>query len=182
MNSWVQDSPLGPLRVAVTGAGVRSVRYGAEGAGGDGRPHPAVAAALAAYFAGDLAAVDALPVDLEGRTPFSRSVLSALRRVGAGRLTTYGALAAGVGRPGASRAVGGVMAANPVPVVIPCHRVVAAGGALGGYAGGLAVKGWLLAHEGHHDAPWATRPQGSPQNYLRLPVTLICGLRTVSCK
>ena len=158
MTTWVQESPLGPLLVTVTDVGVRSVHYGA-GAGGDGRPTPSVAGALAAYFAGDLGAVDALPVDLEGCKPFARSVLSALRRVGPGRLTTYGALAAAVGRSTASRAVGGVMAANPLPIVIPCHRVLAAGGRLGGYAGGLEVKAWLLAHEGHDEASWAGRAQ-----------------------
>ncbi len=159
MTTWVQESPLGPLRIAVGGAGVRSVHYGAGADGAGDGPDTRVSAAFDAYFAGDLAALDAVPVDLEGTTPFARSVLSALREVGPGQLTTYGALAAAVGRPAAARAVGGVMAANRLPIVVPCHRVLAGGGKLGGYSGGLGVKGWLLAHEGHDPASWAGRRQ-----------------------
>ncbi len=156
--AWVQDSPLGALRVSVGEAGLRSIDFGGRPGAPSGPPEPAVAAALAAYFAGELSALDELAVDLDARPPFTRTVLGALRGVGPGQLTTYGALAAAVGRPLASRAVGRVMGANPLPIVIPCHRVLAGGGSLGGYSGGLEVKGWLLAHEGHEGA-WSRRRQ-----------------------
>lgn len=149
ISNWVQDSPLGPLGVTATAAGVRSIDLHPPGATRARRAANSVWRALDAYFAGDVAALDDLPVDLDGRTPFSVAVLGALRRVGAGSLTTYGALAAAVGRPSAARAVGRAVGANPVPVVVACHRVVAGDGSLGGYSGGLDVKRWLLAHEGH---------------------------------
>jgi methylated-DNA-[protein]-cysteine S-methyltransferase len=99
-----------------------------------------------AYLAGDLSALDDVEVD-PGGTPFQRSVWSALRAIPTGSTTTYGEIARRVGRPRASRAVGLANSRNPVAIVIPCHRVVGAGGALTGYAGGLARKRWLLAHE-----------------------------------
>jgi methylated-DNA-[protein]-cysteine S-methyltransferase len=89
-----------------------------------------------------------VPVDLDGLPPFQRKVLLAERRVPYGRTITYGALAAKVGRPRAARAVGQALAHNPVPLVVPCHRVIAAGGGLGGFGGGLALKRRLLALEG----------------------------------
>ena len=145
--SWVQDSPLGPISVSMSDAGVRRIDHGdVPREGGVDR---GVAVALDAYFAGDLEALDALPVDLEGRSPFARSVLLALRTVPPDELTTYGRLAEAVGRPGAARAVGQAVGANPLPIVIPCHRVVAGDGSLGGYSGGVDVKRWLLDHEGH---------------------------------
>ncbi len=117
----------------------------------------AVATALDAWFAGSSKELD-LDVDLSRFTgaPFGHEVLDTLRReVGWGEVVTYGELAEMAGRPGAARAVGNVMAHNPVPFVIPCHRVIAAGGRLGGYGGtkqgatrNLGIKRWLLAHEG----------------------------------
>jgi len=88
-----------------------------------------------------------VPVDLEGVPPFHRQVLLACGEIPYGRTVTYGQLAARVGRPRAARAVGQAMAGNPVPLVIPCHRVVASGGGLGGYGGGLDLKRRLLALE-----------------------------------
>ncbi|MFN0090845.1 MAG: methylated-DNA--[protein]-cysteine S-methyltransferase [Acidimicrobiales bacterium] len=82
------------------------------------------------------------------RSPFRRAVLEALAEVPFGVTVSYGELARRVGNPGAVRAVGTAMATNPLPLVVPCHRVLRAGGALGGYAGGLDLKRWLLAHEG----------------------------------
>jgi methylated-DNA-[protein]-cysteine S-methyltransferase len=102
--------------------------------------------ALAAYFGGDLTALDRVPTD-PGGTPFQRRVWDALRAIPAGATTTYSELAARVGSPRAARAAGGANACNPVAIVVPCHRVVAAGGKLGGYAGGLGMKQWLLKHE-----------------------------------
>jgi methylated-DNA-[protein]-cysteine S-methyltransferase len=100
-----------------------------------------------AYLAGDLQALDDIPVDAGG-TDFQRQVWAALRRVPAGTTTSYGQLAAALGRPGAARAVGLANAQNPVAVVVPCHRVIGADGSLTGYAGGLHRKRWLLQHEG----------------------------------
>ncbi|HET7490181.1 MAG TPA: methylated-DNA--[protein]-cysteine S-methyltransferase [Acidimicrobiales bacterium] len=149
--AWVQDSPVGPLYVRTSDAGLRLLDL--HGAGdrpvpGD-RPVDEVADALRAYFDGALDAVEEMDVDLSGRTPFSVAVLGALRRVPAKSLTSYGRLAAAAGRPGAGRAVGQAVGANPVPIVVPCHRVVAGDGSIGGFSGGLDTKRWLLAHEGH---------------------------------
>jgi methylated-DNA-[protein]-cysteine S-methyltransferase len=104
-------------------------------------------AALAAYFAGALAAIDGLAV-ATGGTPFQRRVWAALREIPCGETISYAVLARRIGHPAAIRAVGLANGANPVSVVVPCHRVIGAGGALTGYGGGLARKSWLLAHEG----------------------------------
>lgn len=106
----------------------------------------AVANALAAYFAGDIDAVSQLRV-ATGGTPFQREVWAALRRIPAGRTTTYGELAVELGRAGASRAVGLANGSNPIAIVVPCHRVIGRDGTLTGYAGGLQRKRWLLEHE-----------------------------------
>ncbi len=88
------------------------------------------------------------PLDLSAGTAFQQRVWSALRRIAPGRTQTYSELAAAVGQPRASRAVGGACGANPIPVIVPCHRVVAANGGLGGFSGGLNWKVELLAREG----------------------------------
>jgi AraC family transcriptional regulator of adaptative response/methylated-DNA-[protein]-cysteine methyltransferase len=90
---------------------------------------------------------DTLPLDVHA-TAFRRRVWEALRRIPAGQTRSYGEIAVAVGAPGAARAVGTACAENPVPIVVPCHRVVAANGKLGGYSGGLARKRQLLAAEG----------------------------------
>jgi methylated-DNA-[protein]-cysteine S-methyltransferase len=100
-----------------------------------------------AYFDGDLHALDSLPVS-PGGTPFQQTVWEALRRIPVGQTWTYGQLAAAIGRPTASRAVGYANSLNPIAIVIPCHRVIGAKDELTGYAGGLERKQWLLAHEG----------------------------------
>ncbi len=99
-----------------------------------------------AYFEGDLGAFDGIACD-GGGTPFQRRVWDALRRIAPGETTTYGALAAKLGRPGAARAVGLACGRNPIAIAVPCHRVVGADGRLTGYAGGLERKRWLLDHE-----------------------------------
>jgi methylated-DNA-[protein]-cysteine S-methyltransferase len=106
----------------------------------------AAAAPLADYFAGALARLDDVAVVFDG-TPLQQAVWSALRALPVGATCSYGTLAAALGRPRAARAVGAANAANPCSVVVPCHRLVGADGALTGYAGGLARKRWLLAHE-----------------------------------
>ncbi|HZT51215.1 MAG TPA: methylated-DNA--[protein]-cysteine S-methyltransferase [Stellaceae bacterium] len=102
--------------------------------------------ALEAYFAGDLAAIAGLPTATNG-TPFQRAVWEALRRIPAGCTRSYAALAAEIGRATATRAVGLANGANPIAIVVPCHRVIGADGSLTGYGGGLDRKRWLLAHE-----------------------------------
>lgn len=104
-------------------------------------------AALDGYFAGDLHAIDALPV-ATGGTPFQRRVWTALRDIPAGSTSCYGELAQRIGCPGAARAVGAANGANPISIVLPCHRVIGAGGRLTGYGGGMTRKQWLLEHEG----------------------------------
>ncbi|GLV58506.1 methylated-DNA--protein-cysteine methyltransferase [Dictyobacter sp. S3.2.2.5] len=101
---------------------------------------------LRAYFAGDYRCLDAIPVNTGG-TAFQQQVWSALRAIPAGTTTTYGQLAARLGRPTASRAVGAANALNPIAIVLPCHRIIGANASLTGYAGGLQRKHWLLQHE-----------------------------------
>ena len=150
LRTWVQTSPLGPLTLTVGPAGLRSLAYGAFlPAEAAGQPEPAVAEALDAYFAGDVGGLSDLPVDLAGRTPFTRDVLTTLAALPPPELVTYGQLATKAGYPGRARAVGRAMGSNPLPIVIPCPRVMAGDGSLGGYSGGTDVKRWLLAHEGH---------------------------------
>jgi methylated-DNA-[protein]-cysteine S-methyltransferase len=107
----------------------------------------AVVAQLRAYFAGRRRAFD-VPVDLRHVSPFVRRVLTATMRVPAGALVSYGEIARRIGSPGSGRAVGQALGRNPIPIVIPCHRVVAAGGRIGGYTGGLAIKRRLMRIEG----------------------------------
>jgi methylated-DNA-[protein]-cysteine S-methyltransferase len=103
--------------------------------------------ALEAYYAGALSAIDALEV-ATGGTAFQREVWTALRKIRRGETTTYGRLAALLGRPNATRAVGAANGANPVSIVVPCHRVIGANASLTGYGGGVERKRWLLRHEG----------------------------------
>jgi methylated-DNA-[protein]-cysteine S-methyltransferase len=102
---------------------------------------------LEAYFSGDLSAVDDIPVSTGG-TEFQQKVWLELREIRAGETCSYGAMAAKLGQPTASRAVGMTNGLNPVSIVLPCHRVIGASGTLTGYAGGLERKKWLLEHEG----------------------------------
>jgi len=103
---------------------------------------------LEQYFAGQRRCFH-LPIDLSGLPPFTRRVLETLQAVPFGASITYGELAVRAGTPRAARAVGQAMAANPLPIIIPCHRVLAVGGRLGGYSGGGGVntKTWLLRFE-----------------------------------
>jgi len=103
-------------------------------------------AAISAYFAGDLGALDSLPVAPAG-TPFQTRVWTALRAIPCGTTMSYSELARRIGRPASVRAVGHANGANPVGVVVPCHRLVGKDGSLTGYGGGIFRKRWLLAHE-----------------------------------
>lgn len=105
-----------------------------------------MSAKIERYFAGELTAVEGLAVRLRG-TDFQRTVWQALCEIPCGHTWSYGQLARRIGRPGASRAVGLANHANPIAVVVPCHRVIGADGSLTGYGAGIDRKRWLLAHE-----------------------------------
>ena len=112
-----------------------------------GRAPEAVRRAVEAWFGGELSALDGLAVKTGG-TAFQRTVWAALRAIPTGETRSYGQLAAAIGAPRAVRAAGLANGQNPVAVIVPCHRVIGANGALTGYAGGLERKRWLLRHEG----------------------------------
>jgi methylated-DNA-[protein]-cysteine S-methyltransferase len=119
---------------------------------------PSLAAqSLLAYFDGDLDAIAGLPTATNG-TAFQSAVWSALRRIPVGRTISYGTLAVQIGNPKAVRAVGLANGANPISIVVPCHRVIGADASLTGYGGGLHRKRWLLAHE-RGDRPLFDEPQ-----------------------
>jgi methylated-DNA-[protein]-cysteine S-methyltransferase len=155
------DTPIGPLLVAVSADGLVRVAFGHDDAVLEElaraisprvvelprRTDPA-RRQLEEYFAGRRDRFE-VPLDWRLARGFRRTVLEHLYAdVPLGRVVSYRELAAASGSPGASRAVGTAMATNPLPIVVPCHRVLRTGGALGGYGGGLDAKRWLLAHEG----------------------------------
>ena len=154
------QSPVGPLTIAARGSRVcllhfgtmgRAVRaaltrwYGSEPLRQAADPAGAVRT-LHAYFGGDLSALGDVAVELNG-SEFQRQVWEALRTIPAGGTCSYGELARRIAAPAAVRAVGAANGANPVAIIVPCHRVIGASGALTGYGGGLARKRWLLDHE-----------------------------------
>jgi methylated-DNA-[protein]-cysteine S-methyltransferase len=152
----VVEAPIGPLFVAATERGLCRISFRPDGEDQEvaavfGRrvlrvPLDDVRRELDEYFDGRRTAFD-LPLDVRV-APFHQAVLAELARVPYGRTETYGGLAAKVGRPHAARAVGTVMNRNPIPIVLPCHRVIGANGSLTGYGGGLHVKRALLELEG----------------------------------
>ena len=155
------QTPVGILFVGVTDQGVCDVTFGQSSerryrarlllrspeVWRDDTGLAEVTEELRAYFASELTRFS-LSVDLRGVTPFTARVLRETREIQFGQVTSYGALAARIGSPGASRAVGGALGRNPVPIIIPCHRVIAQGGGLGGFTGGLETKRTLLGLEG----------------------------------
>jgi methylated-DNA-[protein]-cysteine S-methyltransferase len=153
MNAYAHtlDSPIGPLTVVVNGAGALTHILFAHqappaGVAWDADRCAAAATQLREYFAGERTDFD-LPLAPAG-SEFQRRVWDALRRLGHGEVVDYGGLGARIGRAGAARAVGRANATNPIPIVIPCHRVIGANGTLTGYAGGLDAKLALLQLEG----------------------------------
>jgi methylated-DNA-[protein]-cysteine S-methyltransferase len=112
----------------------------------EGNAPPALKRALTAYFKGDIEAINQVTTAAAG-TPFQMQVWNALRTIPAGETWSYGQLATSLGRKGASRAVGAANGANPIPIVVPCHRVIGADGSLTGFGSGLPRKQWLLDHE-----------------------------------
>ena len=115
------------------------------------------AGALTRYFAGELTALDGLPVETAG-TPFQRKVWRALQMIPCGDTLSYAGLAAKIGQPTAVRAVALANGANPVGIVVPCHRVIGSDGSLTGYGGGLHRKQWLLQHESPARTPMLPQP------------------------
>lgn len=173
--AWYQvvESPVGPLFVATTddalveiefskGRGEDELRRHLKERGFEPRPFPArgdralapsqrvidrVVSQLDEYFGGQRDEFD-LPLDLSGLPSFTRDVLEATANVPFGRLDTYRGIAARIGKPAATRAVGNALNRNPIPVVVPCHRIIRSDGSAGGYGGGLDIKFRLLALEG----------------------------------
>ncbi len=136
------ETPIGTLHLAVRDGALCAVRFGAPFEGVQERTP--VSGRVLSYFLGDVQALDGIPVDPEG-TPFQRRVWAALRTIPPGETRTYGELARALGTH--PRAVGSANGANPVSLAIPCHRVIAKGGKLCGYAWGEERKRWLLDHE-----------------------------------
>lgn len=158
LEASVFQSPIGPLALAAHEGRVCALWFGAlfeletlhrwfpaermthaQDAGG-------ATGALRAYFAGELDALDSIPVELHG-TPFQQRVWRQLRSVRAGTTASYAQIARAIGTPGAVRAVGAANGANPVALIVPCHRIIGSDGRLTGYGGGLDRKRWLLDHE-----------------------------------
>jgi methylated-DNA-[protein]-cysteine S-methyltransferase len=155
------DSPVGQLLVAATERGLCRISFDPDPEREldelarvhgvrvlrSARPLEETRRELGEYFERRRTAFD-IPVDVAGLAPFQRQVLSELAQVPYGETATYGGLAARIGKPRAARAVGGALNRNPIPIVLPCHRVVGASGKLVGYAGGIERKRALLALEG----------------------------------
>jgi methylated-DNA-[protein]-cysteine S-methyltransferase len=153
-------SPIGPLTTAERGGRICLLHFGADGPEVDRmfdrwypgeprnrQPLPEIGAVLTRYFAGETAAIEGVAVEMNG-TPFQKTVWAALRRIPCGTTISYAELARRIGEPSAVRAVGTANGANPVALIVPCHRVIGSNGSLTGYGGGLDRKQWLLTHEG----------------------------------
>jgi len=141
----VLQTPLASVEVEEEGGRLTSVEFREKVA--PTGPKGPVARQIAAYLGGEMVDLSRIPLNLTGFTEFERQVLEATRSIPPGETRTYGEIAAAVGKPGAARAVGNALNANPVSIVVPCHRVVAANGP-GGFGAGLPVKGYLLGLEG----------------------------------
>jgi len=149
-------SPIGRLELTADSEGILSLSIERDGhlplESAPEVPSPVLQEAgrqLAEYFAGTRRGFD-LPVHLTAGTAFQQSVWQGLARLGFGEFVSYGELGREIGRPGSGRAIGGAVGANPVPIIIGCHRVLASNGRITGYSGGSGIptKTWLLDHEG----------------------------------
>jgi len=154
-HTTVMDTPIGVLTITVGDAGVRSVRFPGERQDDvpspSGGPHDVadeVVRQLAEYFDGERQEFD-VPLDPVG-SEFQLAAWRALRTIPYGETVSYGEQAARLGDPRKARAVGAANGRNPIPIIIPCHRVVGADGSLTGFGGGIETKAWLLAHEERH--------------------------------
>jgi O-6-methylguanine DNA methyltransferase len=152
MRKVLKESP-SPLPSPSGGEGKKSIPPPSEGEGGGGGGDIAARhlwtarSAIIAYLSGKSRSFS-LPIDLDGQTPFQKKVWQMLQAIPYGRVRSYGWVARKIGKPGAARAVGAACGANPVPLLVPCHRVVAGDGSLGGFSGGLSNKKRLLKLEG----------------------------------
>ena len=164
------ESPIGRIEIVGDGAAITALSIERDGAlPHDGEPERSdsvlerAARQLEEYFAGERRDFD-LPVSLAG-TAFQLAVWERLALLGWGEVVSYGELGQAIGRATAGRAVGGAVGANPVPIIVPCHRVLGADGRITGYSGGQGVptKSWLLGHEGipHTVPPAGPRPEGA---------------------
>jgi len=156
LHSTTHPTPVGTLTLVASDRGLRAVvwpKSSRKGTGVNARPHrnpdhpilKTTARQLDEYFSGERSTFD-IPLDLEG-TRFQVAAWRSLAQIPFGSTTTYGRQAAGLGIPTAARAVGAANGANPVCIVLPCHRVIGSNGSLTGFGGGLPVKQWLLDHE-----------------------------------
>lgn len=143
-------SPFGTLRILATERGITAVELCAGTRGDDGEQFAFMddcARQLTEYFDGQRTLFADLPLAVRG-TGFQLDVWDALRHIDFGSTLTYGELAERVGSPGGAQAIGQALTRNPIAIIVPCHRIVPSDGTLGGYAGGNAMKRWLLNHEG----------------------------------
>lgn len=136
------------MYIEMTELGVSRAEFAVPGGTVSGKPDAIASNAMDAYFDHACSALDEVSLDLSFLSPWCRNVLQLVSLIPVGVSMTYGEIADKLGKPNSSRAVGQAVAANPVLLFIPCHRVLAANQMLGGYSGGLANKRWLLAHEG----------------------------------
>jgi methylated-DNA-[protein]-cysteine S-methyltransferase len=159
----ISATPFGPIYIAMTNEGIAAlgfddseqdflVRMGRRYRSSIERSKTRVSQVseqLTDYFSGEREAFE-IPLDLRSLTPFQRMVLDAIQKVPSGETISYGGLARRIGKPGAARAVGRALGSNPIPIIIPCHRALAADGSLGGYSGrgGVRTKQALLTLEG----------------------------------
>jgi len=167
----IVNSPVGPLRLIGSDAGLRAILWPAERDGrvtfdeeiadGEHRVLAETASQLESYFAGERQDFD-LRLDPVG-TKFQREVWQGLQKIPYAHTQTYGELAKALTRPGAARAVGAATGRNPISIVIPCHRLVGASGALTGFAGGIEAKRWLLDIETNGVHSRQLRSKGSRQ-------------------
>lgn len=158
LHRMTMTTPIGPLTLVASDAGLREIRLPLDERypptpATPSTDHPILRAArreLDEYFRGERRTFD-VPLDQVG-SPFQKAVWAALATIPYGVTESYGQLADRIGKPGAARAVGGANGRNPIPIIVPCHRVIGANGALTGYGGpsedGIAMKRWLIGHEG----------------------------------
>jgi methylated-DNA-[protein]-cysteine S-methyltransferase len=162
-------SPLGAFRAVVEDGMVRSSGFPAGGESEEHQDRWGVHDALTAYFSGEVDALDRVAVQVEG-TSFQLAVWKCLREIPAGETRSYRDVAERVGAPQAARAVGMANAANPVGLIVPCHRVIRSGGAIGGYGFGVEAKRWLLHHESRASQATHRPANGSPKTAGRAPI------------
>ena len=156
MNYEFMDTPIGRLLLVADDHGLRQIDFPAADQaarieshwGRGGRPLDVAIEQLDAYFAGELDVFDVV-LAAEG-TAFRKIVWNELARIPYATTISYGELARRIGKPSASRAVGAANGANPIPIIVPCHRVIGSNGDLTGFGGGLPIKRWLLDHERRH--------------------------------